>query len=59
MDENFFSKDEPAVNEHHYHITKKQYGEETNKIYTIDKSSTFNIKDNRFLMNNISIKNKT
>ena len=24
MNENFFSKDEPAVNEHHYHITKKQ-----------------------------------
>ena len=24
MNERFFSKDEPAVNEHHYHITKKQ-----------------------------------
>ena len=23
MNENFFSKDDPAVNEHHYHITKK------------------------------------
>ena len=23
MNEDFFSKDEPAVNEHHYHITKK------------------------------------
>ena len=23
MNENFFSKDEPAINEHHYHITKK------------------------------------
>ena len=22
MNENFFSKDDPAVNEHHYHITK-------------------------------------
>ena len=49
MNENFFGKDEPAVNEHHYHITKKQYSEETNNIYTIDKSNTFNIKNNRFL----------
>ena len=23
MNENFFSKDGPAINEHHYHITKK------------------------------------
>ena len=23
MNENFFSKDDPAINEHHYHITKK------------------------------------
>ena len=32
MNENFFSKNEPAVNEHHYHITKKQY---IMKIYII------------------------
>ena len=37
MKENFFSKDEPAVTEHHYHITKRQYDEETNIIYNIDK----------------------
>ena len=24
MNENFFTKDDPAINEHHYHITKKQ-----------------------------------
>ena len=48
MNENFFSKDEPAINEHHYHITKKQYNEETNNIYNIDKSKPFNIKNNRF-----------
>ena len=24
MTENFFNKDDPAINEHHYHITKKQ-----------------------------------
>ena len=28
MNENFFNKDEPAINEHHYHITKKPYNEE-------------------------------
>ena len=27
MNEDFFSKDDPAINEHHYHITKKQYNE--------------------------------
>ena len=49
MNDNFFSKDDPAINEHHYHITKKQYNEETHNIYNIDKSKTFNIKNNRFL----------
>ena len=49
MKENFFSKDEPAINEHHYHITKKQYNEEKHNIYHIDKSNTFNIKNNRSL----------
>ena len=27
MNENFFSKDDPAINEHHCRITKKQYNE--------------------------------
>ena len=49
MNENLFSKDEPAINEHHYHITKKQYNEEANNIYNIDKNKTFNIKNNRCL----------
>ena len=48
MSENFFTKNDPAINEHHYHITEKQYNEEANNIYDIDKSKTFNIKDNRF-----------
>ncbi len=48
MNENFFTKDDPAINEHHYHITKNQYNEETNKIYNTDKSKTFNIKNHRF-----------
>ena len=42
-------KDDPAINEHHYHITKKQYSEETNTIHNIGKSKTFNIKNSRFL----------
>ena len=25
MNDNSFNKDEPAINEHHYRITKKQY----------------------------------
>ena len=48
MNENFFTKDDPAINEHHYHITKKQYNEKTNNIYNLDKSKAFNIKINRF-----------
>ena len=58
MNENFCSKDEPAINQHHYRIIKKQYNEETNNIYNIDKSKTFNIKSNIFQLNNISIKTK-
>ena len=49
MNQNFFIKDDPAINEHHYHITKKQYNEETHNIYNIDKSKPFNIKNNMFL----------
>ena len=30
-------------------LLKKQYNEETNNIYNIGKSKTFNIKNNRFL----------
>ena len=48
MNENLFSKDDPAINEHHYHITKRQYKEETQNIYNIDKTETYNIKNNRY-----------
>ena len=48
MNENFYSKDNPLINEHHYHITKKQYNEDIHNIYNIDKSKTYNIKNNRF-----------
>ena len=48
MNENFDSKDNPLINEPNYHTTKNN-NEETNNIYNIDKSKTFNIKNNRFL----------
>ena len=48
MNENFFSKDEPAVNEHHYNITKKQYNEDMQNIHNIDKSKSYNIKNHRY-----------
>ena len=50
MNENFFSKDDPAINGRHYHITKKQYSEEIHNIYNVDKSKPFNTKDNIFLI---------
>ena len=48
MNENFYTKGNPLINQHSYHITKKQYNEETNNIYNIGKSKTFNIKSNSF-----------
>ena len=38
MNENFPIKDGPAINEHHYHITKKQYNEEVHNIYNVDRA---------------------
>ena len=49
MSENFFSKDDPATNEHHYHIIKQQYNEDIHNIYNVDISKTYNTKNNRFL----------
>ena len=46
MNENIFNKDEPAINEHHYHITKKQHNEETTNIYNTYRNKAFNIKNN-------------
>ena len=48
INENCFSKDEPAINAHHYHIAKQQYNEETHNIYSIYKTKTYNIKHNRY-----------
>ena len=50
MNENFFSKDDPAINKHIYHIAKKQYNEDIHKIYNADRSKTFNINNNEFLI---------
>ena len=44
MNENFFSKDDPAINEHHYRTTKKQYSEETNNIYNIEKTKRLTLR---------------
>ena len=52
MNDNFFSKDDPAINEHHCNTTKKQYYEETHNIYNIYiyiyiyiyKTKTYNIQ---------------
>ena len=49
MNEDCFIKDDPAINEHPYHIAKKQYNEEIHNIYNVDKSKTFNTKNNRSL----------
>ena len=46
MNENFYSKDNPLINEHHYHITKKQYSTDIHNIYNVDKSKSYNIKNN-------------
>ena len=39
MDENLFSKDDPAVNEHHCHTTRKQNNQyfTTHNLYNVDK----------------------
>ena len=36
MNENLFSRDDPAINEYRYNIAKKQYNEETHNIYNMD-----------------------
>ena len=48
LDENSFSKKEPAINEHHYHITKKQYNEDIHDIYNIDKSKSYKLNKHNF-----------
>ena len=54
MNENLFSKDEPAVNEHHCHITRKQYNQEftTHNIHNVDKSKYYKTNNHNFNDNN-------
>ena len=54
----FFSKDDPATNEHHFHITKTQYNEETHNINNIYKTKTYHIKNDRFTDGRYYIKNQ-
>ena len=44
----FPSKDDPATNERHYHITQKQYKEETHNINNADTTKTYNNTNNRY-----------
>ena len=48
MNENFYSKDEPSVNEHHYRIPEQQHIEETHIIYTIAKSKSYKTNNRNF-----------
>ena len=55
MNENLFNKDEPAVNEHHYHITRKHHNQDfsTHNIYNVDINKSYttnnhNLHDNNF-----------
>ena len=50
MNEIFFNKDDPAVNEHHYHITRKQYNQDftTHNIYNVDKSKSYKTNSHNF-----------
>ena len=48
MNENFFSKNEPAVNEHPYHTFKTQYNEDIHNIYNIGKSKSYKINNHSF-----------
>ena len=59
MSEEFFNKDEPAVNEHHCHITTKQYNQEftTHNIYNVDKSKSYKANNHNFSDTHFIIKN--
>ena len=54
--ENIYTKDNPSINQHSYHTTKKQHNEETNNNYNIYKNKTLNIKNNKFLTEQYSNK---
>ena len=58
MNETFFSKDEPAVNEHHCHIARKQYNQDfsTHNIYNVDESKSYKTNNRNFSDNNFILK---
>ena len=48
MNETFFSKDDPALNDYHHNVTKKQDNEDTHNIYSINETKTYNIKGHSY-----------
>ena len=50
MSENHYSKDEPAINQHNYYITRKQHNPDfsTHSIYNVDKSTSYKTKNHNF-----------
>ena len=58
MNENFFSKGDPAINEHHYHITRQQYNQDftTHNTYKVDKSKSYKTNNRNFNDNNFYAK---
>ena len=48
INENFFNKDEQQVYGRQYNITKKQYINDINNIYNIDKSKSYKIHNHNF-----------
>ena len=43
INEKYYSKDETAINQHTYHITRKQYNQDfsTHNMYIVDKSKYY------------------
>ena len=56
--ENSFSKDDPAMNEHRYHIIKAQYNEDTHNIYNIYKPKHIILNMIDVQLNTITIKHR-
>ena len=59
MNENFFSKDHPAINEHHYHTIGKQYEQDftTHNIYNADKDKSYKTNNHNFMITTFIINN--
>ena len=48
INDNFLNKSDPAVNEHYYNTTKKQFNEDIHNIYNTDKTKSYNIRNHRY-----------